>query len=718
MNKGSTALFPKMENFMYRGLFCAAVLTALGALSMTGSVEADEGMWLFNNPPTKHLKEKYKFEPTEKWLDHVQKSSVRFNSGGSGSFVSPDGLVMTNHHVGADALQKMSTADKNYLRDGFYAKSPAEEQKCLDLELNVLMSIEDVTDRVNAAVKPDMSAADAFAARRAVTAEIEKESLEKTKLRSNVITLYQGGLYHLYRFKKYTDVRLVFAPELQIAFFGGDPDNFEYPRYDLDVCFFRVYENGQPARLDHYLRWSNNGCADGELVFVSGHPGRTNRLNTVADLEYLRDRQYPLLLQLLNRREVLYSSYSARSEENARRAKDELFGVQNSRKARLGGLAGLMDPVIMGKKREAEKALRDAVANMKDNPQAAKWATAWSRVEGAVKKQQELAQDYNLYEGARAFNTQLYSIARTLLRAGDERPKPNGERFDEFRESNLESLQLSLFSEEPIYDDFEQLKLADSLAYLAEQLGYDHPRVQKILAGKSPQERAATLVKETNVKDVEFRKKLWEGGAAAVKNANDPMIELARLVDAEARRLRKILDSEVMEVKQQAYADIAKLKFALEGTNTYPDATFTLRLSYGDVTGYPENGKTVAPFTDFSGLYQRSKEHHNKPPFDLPPRWIERREQLDLKTPYNFVSTCDIIGGNSGSPVINKAGEVVGIIFDGNIQSLVLDFTYTNAQARAVSVDSRAIIEALRKVYDAKDLADELTGKKVQTGRR
>ncbi len=441
-------------------------------------------------------------------------------------------------------------------------------------------------------------------------------------------------------------------------------------------------------------------------------------MNTVVDLEYLRDRQYPLTLQLLNRLEVLYMSYSARSDENARRAKDELFGVQNSRKARIGGLAGLMDPAIMAKKKDEEKKLRDAAAKMKDDPEAGKWANAWSTIEGAVNKQKQVAVEYNLLEGARGFHSNLFSVGRTLLRAGDERPKPNGERFAEFRDSNLDSLKFSLFSEEPIHDDLEQLKLADSLAYLAEQLGYDHPTVQKVLNGKSPQDRASGIVKGTKLKDVEFRKKLWEGGAPAVKNADDPMIELARVVDSDARRLRKTLESEVQEVKQQAYADIAKLKFKVEGTDTYPDATFTLRLSYGDVKGYEEDGKKVAPFTDFAGLYKRSEMHHDQPPFDLPPRWLERKDKLNLQTPYNFVSTCDIIGGNSGSPVINKEAEVVGLIFDGNVQSLVLDFLYTDVQSRAVSVDSRGIVEALRKVYDANDLADELTGKRLQTGRK
>ncbi|HYE32865.1 MAG TPA: S46 family peptidase [Methylomirabilota bacterium] len=683
--------------------------TALAAALLAQPLCADEGMWLFNDPPRKQLREKYGFQPSEAWLEHVQKSSVRFNSGGSGSFVSEDGLVMSNHHVGADCLQKLGTEQHNYYRDGFYAKTLEEEKACPDLELNVLMSIEDVTDRVNAAVKPGTSGDEAFAARRAVMAQIEKESLDKTGFRSDVVTLYQGGKYHLYRYKKYTDVRLVWAPEMQIGFFGGDPDNFEYPRFCLDAAFFRAYENGKPAKVQHYLKWSKAGAAENELVFVSGHPGATSRLQTMADLTYKRDFSFPRLLSWLNRMEVTLNAWSGRSEENARRAKELLFSAQNSRKARDGGLAGLLDPKLMGKKQEAEEKLKSAVAN---DPKLAEARDAWKRIEEAQNKIKEVAVEYNALEVGRGFGSRYFEIARTILRAVEERPKAEGDRLREFRESARESLEFDLFSAEPLYDDYEQVKLATGLTYLCQELGYTNALVQKVLNGKSPRDRAAGLVAQTKVKDVNARKALYQSKPEELASINDPMIQLARLVDSEARRVRKIVEGQD-ELKRQAYAAIARAKFAMEGPSSYPDATFTLRLSYGAVKGYQENGKNVPHQTTFEGLYERAKEHNYRPPFDLPKRWLDRKDKLDLNTPYNFVATTDIIGGNSGSPVINKNAEVVGLIFDGNIHSLVLDFAYTDELARAVSVHSSSILEALRKVYDAPNIAEELT-----TGRR
>ena len=676
---------------------------------------ADEGMWLFNNPPLKQLKEKYNFEPTPQWLEHLQKSSVRFNSGGSGSFVSSSGLAITNHHVGLDTLQKISSEKNNYVRDGFYAKTQKDEVKATDLELNVLMSIEDVTDRVKAAVQPGMTGEDANKARSNVIAQIEKESRDKTGLRSDVVTLYQGGQYHLYRYKRYDDVRLVFAPEEQIAFYGGDPDNFEYPRYDLDICLFRAYENGQPAKIEHYLKWNTKGPVDGELTFVSGHPGRTDRQLTTSDLAELRDQEVPYLLSMYYRREAFLHAWAARSFENKRRAQEDVRGVENNRKRYDGYSAALFDPEIWKAIEEREQKLRDAMNG------SAEWKgtlAAYDRIKQAGEASAKVLPVYNYFEqfrgraqasyrAPRAFYSTLFQYARRLLRHGDEMSKPNGERFPEFRDSYKESLELELFSSSPVHEDYEIVKLTDSLTDMVSRFGANDPLVQQVLAGKSPVNRATELVTGTKLKDPAVRKQLYNGGASAVSAAKDPMIELARLVDGPAREARKAFEAQE-EIKQQAYAEIAKARFALQGTSSYPDATFTLRLSYGAVRGYEEKGKPVAALTDTAGLYQRGKEHSNQPPFDIPKRWLDRKAKLDPKTSFNFVSDADIIGGNSGSPVVNKANEFVGIIFDGNIQSLVLDCIFSDKEARAVSVDSGAITEALRKVYDAGPLADEL----------
>ena len=678
--------------------------TTLLTLGLAVTLQADEGMWLFSQPPRQQLRERYQFDATDAWLEHLQKSSVRFNSGGSGSFVSEDGLLISNHHVGADAIQKLSTKEKDLLREGFHARKPEQELKCLDLELNVLQAIEDVTARINAAVPKDADPAAAFAARRKIIAEVEKESLDRTGMRSDVVTLWQGGAYHLYRFKRYTDVRLVFAPEQQIAFFGGDVDNFEFPRFDLDVAFFRAYENDKPAKVKNFLRFSPQGAQDGDLIFVSGHPGRTSRLLTVAELENQRDQALPFRLNALKRLEVLLGNWSARSEENWRRAHDDFLGVQNSRKALDGKLAGLLDPELFSAKVAAES---DFKAKLAGKPEFADAFAAYDKISEATRTLAAQAVRSGLLEGGQAFRSDSFGIARTLLRAGDERPKPNGERLREFGDSGKESLELDLFSEKPIYADLEILLLSDALTFTAGQLGGNDPLVKQILAGKSPRERAVELIQGTKVRDVAFRKQLYSGGASAVAASKDPMIELARSVDEESRALRKVSETQG-ETKQQAHAAISRARNALLGTTGYPDATFTLRLAYGTVKGYEEDGKFVTPLTALAGLYERANEMKFKPPFDLPQSWLKRKSRLDLKTPYNFVSTADIIGGNSGSPVVNRASEFVGIIFDGNLQSLPGDYAFNEKQNRATSVHSAAIQEALNKVYGAKELAREL----------
>ncbi len=680
--------------------FSLALLLCLGT-SM--QLLADEGMWLYTNPPIKHLKDKYGFEPTQEWLDHLRLSSVRFNSGGSGSFVSSDGLVLTNHHVGADALAKMSSADHNYLHDGFHARTHDKEIKCVDLELNVLVSIEDVTERVNKAVPKGADAAAAQKARRAAINSISKESTEKTQLRSDVVTLYQGGRYHLYCYKKYTDVRLVFAPEKDIAFFGGDPDNFEFPRYDLDCAIFRVYENDKPAKIEHFLAWSDVGVKEGELTLVSGHPGRTSRLNTVAHLKYLRDIQFPETLDLLRRREVNLKTFGDRSLENMRRAQDDLFGIQNSRKARLGGLAGLQDPALFAKKEADEALIRNELA--KAGPGS---ANPFEAIEKSLVKLKEFRIEYSMLERGLAFDSSYFGVARTLVRLADESKKPNGERLPEYAESGLDSLKQELFSEAPIYEDLETIRLADSLSMFVEKVGPGHALAKAILGGKSPRNRAAELVAGTKLADVETRKKLAAMSPEELRKSTDPFIQLAVAIDEAARKVRTRYETEVDEPQRTAYAKIAEALFAMKGTDTYPDATFTLRLAFGPVKGYTDLGKKIEPITKMGDTFKHAEAHGSVDPFKLPKRWLEKKNEINPETPFNFVTTADIIGGNSGSPVVNTKGELVGLIFDGNLQSLVLDFAFEDVQARATSVDARAIKEALIKVYDAKELADKL----------
>ena len=669
---------------------------------------ADEGMWLYNAFPKDRVQHEYGFLPTQGWLDHLRLSSVRFNNGGSGSFVSADGLAFTNHHVGADCIEKLSTAGVDYLKTGFYAKTQAEEGKCPDLELDVLVSIDDVTAKVNAAAPATMSTADAGRAQRSAMSAIEKDCATSTGLRCDVVTLYSGEAYNLYKYKKYTDVRLVFAPEFDAAFFGGDPDNFTFPRYDLDITFFRIYENDKPVHLDDYLQWSKVGVKDGDLIFVSGNPGGTDRLKTVAELQFLKNVDYPSRRASYKRRIDMLQTFSAQSAENARVAQEDIFGLQNSQKAIKGMYEGLQDMAVMSQmntaEREREKAYMDKHPG-EPNP--------WEAISNAMKINREIYDPLTYVERRRGFTPDLAGYARILVRAAEEKSKPNGDRLREYRDSALPSLERQLFSTAPIYKNLETAALTLSLAMMQEALGPEDAAVKIALSGKSPEAAAKALISGTKLDDVTVRKQLYAGGKAAVDASTDPLIVLMRNVDPEARAVRKRFDDEVDAVVRRDGATIARARFAQTGFTQPPDATFTLRLSYGTVKGYEENGKTIPYYTTFAGAFQHAEEHGNKFPYNLAASWPKMKSKLNLETPLNYVSTADIIGGNSGSPTVNQAGEVVGIIFDGNIQSLVLDFYYEDRQSRAVSVDSRGIIEALRNIYGADALVNELTGTKA-----
>jgi hypothetical protein len=681
-------------------------------LAALGPCLADEGMWTFDNPPTKVLQQKYGFTPTQAWLDHVRLASVRFNDGGSGSFVSPNGLVLTNHHVAADQLQKISTPQHDYLKSGFYAAKSADEMKSADLEINVLMSMENVTTRVLAAVKPSFDDQQAQKARLAEMAKIEKESLQKTGLRSDVVTLYHGAEYWLYRYKKYTDVRMVFAPEQQAAFFGGQPDNFTYPRYDLDMALFRVYENDKPIHTDNYLRWNSRGASDGELVFVSGNPGTTERDLTLAQLETQRDLSLPDILARVDSLLHALHDYSARGAEQARQATALIFELENDDKALGGELQGLKNSEIMAKKRDAESAFRIAIQR---NPQLQKqYGGAWDRIAAAEQKFRPRAKEAHF----RTLSPTFAETAMEIVRYVEEVRKPDSERLPGYHDAQLESLRFQLLSPAPVYLPMEQALLATVLEQAQRQLGGGDAFVKAALNGaSSPAQAAAAVFQGTKLTDPAVRKALLEGGDSAVKASQDPLIAFARRVEPVLRETSEWVRNEIRSVESRAGEQLGQARFAIYGKSAYPDATFTLRLSYGTVKGYPMNG-TVAPYqTTFYGLYDRSAGFGGKPPFDLTARYLTGKTTLDLAVPLNFVNTCDIIGGNSGSPVINRNGELAGLIFDGNIESLVGDFVYDERDNRAVAVHPGGMMEALRKLYHADALADELAGTKTKSVR-
>jgi hypothetical protein len=665
---------------------------------------ADEGMWTLDHPPTAALQERHGFTPAPEWLEHVQKASINFG-GGSGAFVSPDGLALTNHHVAMGQLAKMSSPEHDYLRDGFFARTRAEEMPCPDLELKVLMSSTDVTAAVRAA--EDSAAADSLrsARRQAAVARLEREGT-RDGLRGEVVELYRGGEYWLYRYKVYRDVRLVCAPEEQAAFFGGDLDNFCYPRHDLDFAFFRVYEDGRPVRPEHWFRWSRAGAKEGDLVFVAGNPGSTRRLYTVAQLEHERSRDLPLRILLNEQRLAAYREYGRLGAEPARQARDRVRGLENNLKRQRGFLAVLSDSAVMQARRAAERELRQRIAR---NQEASRLATyAWERIAEAMDEQGRRHREYVVRDFSRV--SRLLDLANGIVRYTAEVRRPDGERLREYRETRLASERFRLLSPAPIHPAMEEMILGVVLQQCLDLLGPDDAFVQLALGGRAPREVARELVAGTKLRDVAVRKALLEGGAKAVSASKDPLIVWARRLDGPYRELRTWNEEKVKAVETLNNGRIARARFVVDGRAVPPDATGSLRLSYGTATGYPELTTRVPWTTTFHGLYDRSLGFGGQPPFDLPPRYVERRDDIRLATPLNFVCTADIIGGNSGSAVLNRAGEYVGLVFDGNIEAFAWDYFYTDEQARCVSVQSAALIEALRRVYGMDGLADEIEG--------
>ncbi len=694
-----------MSRVLHHSGLASLVLAALVLSALPAA--AEEGMWTFDNPPIEAIRDAYGFEITRQWLDHVRLASVRFNNGGSGSFVSPAGLVVTNHHVAVGQLQKMSSGEKDYVTDGFYAKSAGDQIPCADLELNVLESMVDVTARVLGGVKEGMSGEEALRARKARMAMIRNESLEQTGLRSDVVTLYQGGEYWLYRYRKYTDVRLVMAPEKQAAFFGGDHDNFTYPRYNLDFAFFRVYQEGKPLQSAHWFRWSPDGPADKELVFISGNPGHTSRLRTMRALAHLRDIGYPQRLRQIDRTMQLLTAYRARGDEEARRGGVYYFSYANARKAFGGMLRALENEKLMAWKGEAEWNLRRAVI---DDPEMQKaYGGAWDRVAAVYDRHGDRLHRESVRRSVAGRGAgRLIRAALDIVNYVHEVTLPDADRLDGFHQAELEEKLFYLYSPAPVYPDLEALMLGNSLTQAVEELGLEDP-LSRLITGLGPLDKSATrLVSGTGLADVAARRALVEGGQEAVAASKDPLIVLARKLAPVLRDDVEWLRKEVESVLTPAGEQIARARFAILGKKAYPDATFTLRLSYGQASGYPMNG-TLAPFkTTLYGMFNRAHAFGNSGEFMLPKIFWEREDQLDLSTPVNFCSSLDTIGGNSGSPVINAELEQVGINFDRNIEGLSNAYLNDPVHNRCVVVHSAIVLEALRKLYDAGPLADEL----------
>lgn len=672
-------------------------------LSVAGLCHADEGMWLLNAFPKQAVESKYHFQVTDQFLDHMRLSAVRFNSGGTGSFVSPDGLLFTNHHVGADCIQKLSSKENDYIKNGFVARTPADERSCPDLEVNVLLKIEDVTAKVTEGITPKTPASEANAKKKAAMSAIEKACGAATGNRCDVVTLYAGGLYHLYQYRKYTDIRLVMAPEFGVAFFGGDQENFTYPRYNLDITFFRAYENGKPVHVDNYFKWSKQGVKEGDLTFVPGNPGSTGRLMTVSELEFSGQSSYPLIQRRLASLISALEGYMAKGPEQKRIAGENLFGNQNSYKAYTGFLTGLKDKSLMDRKRMEEKKLKAAIA--KDPAKAEEFGKFWDELATTYQNYKSFYAPYWLLERGATRGSELLTIARDVVRYAEEKPKPDSQRLREFTDAALPSLEQGMYSTAPIYPAMEEVVLENYFSFLAKELGESDATVKAILAGKTPAEAAKYYVQSSKLPLVAERKRL-AASLTEVRASRDGMIRLALILDKPARELRKRYEDQVESVVTRASARIAQARFSAFGGSEYPDATFTMRLAYGDVRGYrDEAGKAIPYATDFAGFFAKGS---TKEPFIIPPAWLKAKDALDLKTHFDFVTTNDTHGGNSGSATLNTRGEIVGILFDGNIESLPNRFVYTDERSRSVHVCSEAIIEALQKVYKAERLLHEL----------
>ena len=680
------------------------ILNFIFLLTLTVSTQtwAEEGMWTLDNLPADQLKSLYNFNTTPEWTNHVQMSSVRLANGCSGSFISKDGLVMTNHHCARGCIQNLSNKKNDFITQGFFAKKRRQERVCPAFEVNRLLKISDITKEMLDATE-GKEGKEYSDAKKAKMAALEKSCAEDPKIyRCDTVSLYNGGQYKLYKYRRYSDVRLVFAPEDKIASFGGDPDNFNFPRYSLDMTFLRVYENGKPLANKHWFSWAKDGAKKGDLTFITGHPGRTSRLEPISVLENMRDKKLVDYLIHLSQLRGTLNQFSKINKESARIAKAKLKRVENGYKALRGRLQALQDKKFFAQLIRKEQKLRKTVNNKRRYRK--KYGDAWDNIEEALKQQNNMREEIN-YIAFANYGSDLFGIAQNLVRYADEIKKPSAKRLREFSDAKLPRLKQQLLSPAPIYKSLEKVMMEYSLVKMREHLSPDHSFVKLVLGKKSPAELSRALISKTKLKSLAYRKKLFKGGAQAIKSSKDPMILFALKVDKEARRIRKIYEDKISPVLSKNKEKIAQALFDIYGTKNYPDATFSLRLSYGKVKGFPEKGNFVTPTTEVSGVYKRAT---GREPFKLPKSWMKSKSKLNPKTKFNFVSTNDIIGGNSGSPVINRKAEIIGLVFDGNIHSLGGAYGYDARQNRAVSVHGDIILESLEKVYEAKSIVNEI----------
>ena len=688
-----------------------AVRGALAALALVASwpLHADEGMWTFDNFPRAAVKEKYGVDISAAWLKRIQRSITRHETGCTGSFISPHGLVMTNHHCAMECLSDLSSSTNDYVANGFVAAARSKELRCEGETLSVLIDTEEVTANVNKATAglPDAKANEI---RKSELSKLEAACTEASQrhpdgpLACEAVNLYQGGQYFLYKYKRYSDVRLAFAPHDSIAAFGGDPDNFNFPRWALDVSLMRVYENGAPAATPNYLRWRSEGPKPGEPVFVAGHPGTTHRLWTIAQLKFQRDTQVPAYIARNSELRGRFIQWGKNGEEPLRIAQDSLVSVENSLKVYRGLHQALLSDAFWNAKTRAEQSLRASIAN---DPRFKDLGDPWGEIDKAQERYRNIYDRYMYVESGMGFKSKLFAYARWLVRGTTETTKPNAKRLREYAESNMHKVTTGLLSDTPVYPQFEQLLLSFSLDKMRENLGPDDPLVRKLLSVESPDSLAAKLIAGTKLADPKLSKQLWDGGPAAVAASTDPLIVLARDIDPDARAMRKIFEDDVQAVTAANQEKIAQARFAVLGTNTYPDATFTLRMSYGAVESWSEKGAVVPNFTRLSRLYERAT---GKAPFALPQIWLDKRNRLDPNTPFDYVTSNDIIGGNSGSPVIDAQGRIVGLAFDGNIHTISGAYWYDTTANRMIAVHPRIIVTALEDVYGAQTIAQEIIG--------